>query len=105
MGAGGYFPKGERGRDVKLTIHLHLVPTSRVVELIPSPPYPFLTWRLINCRDIKACELNEIREVFRFLLKGKHRRNTNVLSNESTKLNNYCYANSIQVQGEVHFNL
>jgi hypothetical protein len=34
----GLFPKGETGRSVKLTTHLHLVPRSRLVELYFHSP-------------------------------------------------------------------
>jgi hypothetical protein len=36
----GLSPRGLSGRDVKLTIHLHLIPRSKIVELyLHSPKY------------------------------------------------------------------
>jgi len=34
----GLFPKGKRGQGVKLTTHLHLVPSSRTRVAIPPLP-------------------------------------------------------------------
>jgi hypothetical protein len=36
-GCRGLFPRGYNGRSVKLTTHLHLLPTSRMVELYLHP--------------------------------------------------------------------
>jgi hypothetical protein len=47
-GYGGLFPRGESGRDVKLTSYLNLVPRSRKTELYGHFPYVSTAWCLIN---------------------------------------------------------
>jgi hypothetical protein len=49
------FPWGQGGRGVKLTIHLHLVPRSRMLRtVLPLPQYAFMAWCSVNkkYRDI-----------------------------------------------------
>jgi hypothetical protein len=45
MGTRGSFPGGKAAGGVKLTTHLHLVPSSRMDGVISPPPqYAFMAW-------------------------------------------------------------
>jgi hypothetical protein len=50
MGYHGMFPQ-KYNRGVKLTIHLHLVPRLRILEIHFHSPYIFMAWCLIKPRD------------------------------------------------------
>jgi hypothetical protein len=48
----GLFPSGESGLGVKLTIHLHLAPRSRMRgDILLLPQHVFMVWCLVKHRD------------------------------------------------------
>jgi hypothetical protein len=50
-GTRGSFPGGKAGRGVKLTTHLHLVPSRRMSETLrPLPQYAFVAWYSVKKR-------------------------------------------------------
>jgi hypothetical protein len=52
VGTGGVHSPGQSGRGVKLTTHLHLVPSLRMSGAItPLPQYDFVAWCLVKHRD------------------------------------------------------
>jgi hypothetical protein len=44
----GFYLRGGSGRDVKLTIHLHVEPRLRMVKLYLPLPIVFIAWCFIN---------------------------------------------------------
>jgi len=56
MGIRDSTPEDKRGRDVKLTTHLHLVPGSRMRGAVPSfPQYAFVTWCWVKKSTGQLC--------------------------------------------------
>jgi len=57
----GLFPWGLSGQGVKLTIHRHLVPRSRMYSAItPLPQYAFMAWCLVKKNNIRNSSVSMV---------------------------------------------